>query len=115
MRILVENPESGSCAVKEHLFVLGMPNILGIFCDRDLVVGTPFRVRVQVTNPLSSTLTNCRVTVEGQNMTDDCKAIAKIPSKGRAEVSCQLTARKPGTKMLLVDLDSDEIQDIKGF
>lgn len=102
-------------AIKEHGFVLDNPEIMQIFADKKLVKGVEFRVRVRIKNPFKVVLTKCKIEVEGVHMNCFSESVRNIGIGKSVDVVCRMVARKPGKKTLLIDLDTEQVQDVKGF
>ncbi|XP_066091464.1 protein-glutamine gamma-glutamyltransferase 6 [Saccopteryx bilineata] len=81
------------------------------------VVGVAVVVEVTVVNPLSETVEDCMLMVEGSGLLQGQLSI-DVPSlepQARAAVRFSITPSKSGPRQLQVDLVSPHFPDIKGF
>ena len=71
--------------------------------------------RVHLRNPFEEVLTGCYLTLEGQAMGNERVKVPDLKPDEEYKLKMSLNPRKSGVKTILVDLDSNQIQDIKGF
>ena len=78
-------------------------------------VGQELKATVEVKNIFQTELTNCKFTVEGQNMGHDVKTLQSIGAGETKSFDITLNPKKPGQKLVLCDLDCDQINDVQGY
>jgi len=116
-QVVVQDMDSNVCCMKEFKFVLAPKKIIDLTAifssDGSVKVGNELEFAVNITNAFESELTNCVMTFEGHGMGTDVENLGTFAPGETREVKFQLTPRKVGPVVILADLDSDQIQDIK--
>ncbi|CAG5098814.1 Oidioi.mRNA.OKI2018_I69.XSR.g15999.t3.cds [Oikopleura dioica] len=79
-------------------------------------LGEELTASVIFTNPLDIDLTNLTITIEGAGLTrPTCIDLEGfVEPKQEAEISLKIKPHKLGERMLLVDIDAQELKDLKG-
>ena len=81
-----------------------------------IVAKEAMRCRIHVKNPFEYKLTGCVLTIEGQAMGEQIEKVKDLAPNEEAKLNITLNPKKAGPKKtLLIDFDSKEIKDIKGF
>ena len=115
---MVQDPINGHSAMNELPFVLEAPTeIINLYFTTDeRKVGTELTCEINIKNPFDEDLHDICLTIEGQSMGSDVKTLDKLAVGEEHTFEMALKPKKVGENLLcLVDLDSREIQDIKGY
>lgn len=79
-------------------------------------VGEKTHVEISFKNPFALPLKNCVMSIEGNGLVEDEKSVQfdDVKPNALAKVTCDFTPKKPGERKLLVDIDCDLMQNLKG-
>lgn len=79
-------------------------------------MGEKTHVEISFKNPFALPLKNCVMSIEGNGLVEDEKSVQfdDVKPNALAKVTCDFTPKKPGERKLLVDIDCDLMQNLKG-
>jgi len=118
LTVAVKVNETGKVFTDDYQFDLENKDTIVVDMQtRELVVGQTYKVGIDFTNPLSVDMDDISISIEGAGLCYEVtKEITKKlgPSQTLKEVF-EITPTKKGRRMLLVDVDSKQVKDLKAY
>ena len=119
LQVVEESSASESSKLRDvadyNIYLDSPDDIFSFYVYSVAKVGEELKASVEVKNIFQTELTNCKFTVEGQNMGHDVKTIQSIGIGERKSFDITLNPKKAGQKLVLCDLDCDQINDVQGY